>query len=144
MALFQVGPLTFDDQLYDLQEVEEKVVADFAKHELIDSRRDYEFSGPGEDPIELGGHLVPFHMPGLADHEVARALCTGGAPVFVVRGDGAVRGWHQIMEVKGRHKLLSAVGVGFEVETGMRLERCRDPGADVAGDLIGALISLFE
>lgn len=142
--LYQVGTLTFEEYENDLQEVEEKVTADFAKHALIDTRQDFEFAGPGDDPIELRGHLLPFHLGGLSEYELARDLCTGGQPQFVVRGDGLVRGWHNIMEVRGRHRLLATGGVGFEVETGMRLERCRDPDSEVAGDLISDLISLFE
>jgi len=142
--LYQVGPITFDEYGNDLQEVNERVTADFAKHELIDARRDYEFAGPGNDPIDLRGHLLPFHLGGLDAYETARALCTGGAAQFVVRGDGLVRGWHHIMEVSGKHTLLGPGGIGFEVEAGMRLEACGDPGAEAAGDLIGALIGLFE
>ncbi len=142
--LYQVGPLTFEEYANDLQEVEEKVSADFAKHALIDTRQDLEFAGPGDDPIELRGHLLPFHLGGLTEYELARTLCTGGRPQFVVRGDGLVRGWHNIMEVSGKHRLLGSGGVGFEVDAGMRLERCRDPDEDVAGDLISDLIGLFE
>ncbi len=142
--LYQVGPLTFDEYGNDIQEVNERVTADFAKHELIDTRRDYEFSGPGTDPLDLRGHLLPFHLGGLTQHEMARALCSSGEPVFVVRGDGQVRGWHHIMEVTGRHTFIGPGGVGFEVEAGMRLEACKPPGMDAAGDLIGTLISLFE
>lgn len=142
--LYQIGPLTFDAYVNDLQEIEEKVTADFAKHALIDTRQDYEFAGPGDDPIALRGHLLPFHLGGLTEYELARSLCTRGTPQFVVRGDGLVRGWHQIMEVSGKHSYLADDGVGFELETGINLERCRDPGEDIAGDLISTLIGLFE
>lgn len=141
--LYQIGPITFDDGALDLQDVSERVAADFAKHSLIGTRKDYEFSGPGDDPIELHGHMLPFHLGGLSEYEAARSICTSGQPVFVVRGDGTVRGWHQIMEVTGRHRFIAPNGIGFEVEHGLRLERCRDPGGEAGGDLLGALISLF-
>ncbi|GEP11833.1 phage tail protein [Methylobacterium gnaphalii] len=141
--LWQIGSLTLDTFTLPSDDVEEEVSADFAKHPLIATRKDYEFAGPGDDPLEISGKILPFHVGGLAEFELAKALCTSGEPQFVMRGDGQVFGWHQIMSVRGRHKSIGPSGVGFEVECTIRLERCGEAGSDAGAGLIDTIIGLF-
>lgn len=141
--LYQVGPLALDTFPIEVGSAEIETSGDFAKHELISSRRGYEFVGPGEDSLDLSGQLLPFHIGGLSELEFAKQLCTTGEPVFVMRGDGQVMGWYQLMKVKERHSQIGPGGVGFVVAYALHLEKIDDPGPEIGGDLIDVILSLF-
>lgn len=141
--LYQVGPLTVDTFPFETSDVTRKTSADFAKHDLLSTRRDYEFSGPGEGTLKISGKLLPFHIGGLSELEFASQLCEAGGPLFVMRGDGRVLGWHQLMSVEEAHSSIGPTGVGFEIKYDLSLERCRDPGTDVGAAAIDTILSLF-
>lgn len=142
--LYQVGPLTFDDYGLTADGVEREVEADFAEHALASGRVDFEFAGPGKDPLQIAGKIMPFHEGGLPELERAEDLCTSGRPQFVMRGDGTPLGWHVIKKVRAKHSEIAPTGVGYVIEHEMQLERGRDPGPGAGADLIGMLIGLFE
>lgn len=141
--LFQIGPLSLDTFGLEVAEFEEEVGADFAEHALVGRRVDLEFSGPGEETLELSGSLLPFRDGGLSLFALAKSLARAGAPQFVMRGDGEVYGWYVIKKAKGRHKLIMPTGVGFVVEHSLSLRRVDDPGQASGASLIGSILSLF-
>lgn len=141
--LYQVGPLTFDTFPLSLNAVERDAGADYAKHDLLNRRRGYEFEGPGDDTLTLSGECLPWHIGGLAQIDLAHQLRDAGGPVFVVRGDGGVAGWHVITNVRENHEMIGPSGVGFVVKHQLKLERCDDPGPAAGAGLIATLLSLF-
>lgn len=141
--LYQVGPLAFDTFPFSLNGVERDAGADFAKHPLMNRRKGYEFEGPGDDVLTLSGECLPVHIGGLSEIELAHQLRDSGEPVFVMRGDGGVAGWHVVLNVKENHEIIGPGGVGFLIKHQIRLERTDDPGAAAGAGLIASLLSLF-
>jgi len=141
--LYAIGPLECDTFPFEVGSVERETTADFAKHALVSAPEDYEFAGRGTSSLTVSGQLLPFHIGGLSELETAHALCEGGQPQWVFRGDGRPLGWYVITKVKEKHKHISPTGIGFVIEHELNLERVDDPGSDVGGDLISTLISLF-
>lgn len=145
--LYQVGPLTFDTFPFSIDGAEHEVSSDFAKHDLIGTRRDYEPVGPGEETLDLSGEFLPAHIGGLSEIELAQALCEAQAPQFVMRGDGRVLGWFVLAKVKDKHGGKAPIGpdgVGYVVAFDIRLERVPDAGASAGAGLIASLVSLVS
>lgn len=141
--LYQIGPLTCDTFPFSVDEASRETSADYAKHDLIGAARGYEFGGPGDDLLNVSGQLLPFHIGGLSEVELAHQLAKAGNPLFCMRGDGRVQGWRVLTNVKEGHTEIAPNGVGFVVKYELKLEKVPDPSTDVAGDLIGLLLSLF-
>lgn len=141
--LFMVGPLVLETYGLEVAEFEEEVAADFAEHQLVGRRVDLEFSGPGEEKLELSGEVLPFHLGGLPLFSLAKSLVRAGTPQFVMRGDGEVYGWYVLKNARGRHRIISPSGVGFVVQHSLTLRRVDDPGEDLGASLIGSILSLF-
>lgn len=141
--LYQIGPLTLDTFPVEVGKASRETSADFAKHDLIGARRGYEFGGPGDATITVSGQLLPFHIGGLSEIELAHQLVEAGDPLFVVRGDGLVLGWRVLTNAKEDHSEIGPTGVGFVVAYELKLERVPDPPTSVAGDAIDLLLSLF-
>lgn len=141
--LYQVGPLTFDTFPFSINAAKRSGTADFAKHDLLNRRRGYEFEGPGDDVLILTGECLPWHIGGLSEIELTHRLRDAGDPVFVMRGDGGVAGWHVITEFEDNHEMIAPDGVGFVVKHQLKLERCDDPGSGAGSGLIASLLSLF-
>lgn len=141
--LYQVGPLTIDTFPFSVDKVEHEAETDFAKHDLIGRRRDYEPAGEGMETLDLSGEFLPYRIGGLDQLALAHALRQSARPQWVFRGDGEVLGWFLIMKVKSTHEHIMPNGIGFVVKHSLHLERVDDPSDDVAGDLISQLVSLF-
>lgn len=144
--LYQVGPLTIDTFPFSIESVDHEVTGDFAKHDLINARRGYEPVGPGDETLDLSGEILPFHIGGMSQIELAQALCDAQAPQFVMRGDGAVLGWFVVAKVRAKHGgrvPIGPNGVGYVVGHDLRLERVPDPGASAGSGLIASVLSLF-
>ena len=141
--LYQVGPLTLDTFPFSVDKVEHEAETDFAKHELVGRRRDYEPVGEGEETLDLSGEFLPFRIGGLDQFALAHALRESAEPQFVMRGDGEVLGWYLLTKVKSGHEHIMPNGVGFVVKHSLHLERVDDASSGIAGDLISTLVSLF-
>lgn len=142
--LYQVGPLTFDTFPFSLDAIERQDAEDYAKHDLIATRRSYESVGPGDDCMTLAGEFLPYHIGGLSDLEFARQLKQSRQPQFVMRGDGHVLGWFVIVSVGEKHaEKIAPTGVAYTVKHEIKLENCGEPGEAAGSGLIASLLSLF-
>lgn len=141
--LYQVGPLTFDTFPFSINSVKREAAADYAKHALLNRRRGYEFEGPGDDVLTLSGECLPLRIGGLSEIELAHQIRDAGDPVFVMRGDGLVAGWHVVTGVEEGHEMIMPNGVGFVVKHQIKLERVDDPGPAAGAGMIASLLSLF-
>ncbi len=142
--LYHVGPLTFDTFPFSVNAIDRQDAEDYAKHDLLNTRRAYEHEGAGDDCLALSGEFVPYHVGGLSDLELARSLKASGQPQFVMRGDGYPLGWFVIVSVGEKHaELISPEGVGYVVKHEVKLENCGEPGEAAGSGLIATLLSLF-
>jgi len=127
--LLQVGPLQFDVAPFNAHEIAHEAATEFAKKPVVGRRKIYEWVGEDEEKLKIKGKLFPFKIGGLGSLQLMQTLRQSGAPQYVVRGDGTVLGWYNIMECNTIDKHLSVDGIGEEIEVETVLERADSPGA---------------
>ncbi len=146
--LFQVGPLTIARRPFNIEEWDRETNASWAKQDLLDRRPDRQFTGEGEETLNLSGTLHPFNrgdIAALSSLALAESLCRTGQPVFVTRGDGRVFGFYAIESVKQSNSAIGPQtgGIGQEIKHELKLVPVGQPSAGVGADMLSTLISLF-
>lgn len=146
--LFVVGPLMISRRPYNIQEWDRETNASWAKQDLLDRRPDRQFTGEGDETLNLSGTIHPFNrgaIGGLSSLALAESLCRTGQPVFVTRGDGRVFGFYGIESVKQSNSAIGPQtgGIGQAIKHDLKLVPVGQPGALQATDMLSALISLL-
>jgi phage protein U len=146
--LFIVGPLVISRRPYNIEEWDRETNASWAKQDLLDRRPDRQFTGEGDETLNLSGTLYPFNrnaLAGLSSLELAESLCRAGQPVFVTRGDGQVFGFYAIESVKQSNSAIGPQtgGVGQAIKHELKLVPVGQPSATVGANMLSDLISLF-
>lgn len=139
--LYMLGAVTFEVQPVNLGFAQSEVGADYAIHEVIGARKPREYGGPTDTPWRLEGRLFPSRF-GWGMFEVLKAMAEASPPQMLIRGDGAVLGWMDVLRVRERHSFLDQTGVGRIVD--FEVELVRSPsGADAMSlvGLVGGLVS---
>lgn len=137
--LYQLGSISFEVQPVNLHDVERDVGADYAVHPVIGAAMPREFTGAADAHMRLSGKLFPQRF-GWGNYLALEAMATDGAPQMLIRGDGAVLGWMNILRVWERHSFLDPTGVGRIVE--FDIEMVRSPSAASAGSMLSLLGNL--
>jgi len=146
--LFVVGPLVISRRPFNIEEWDREVNSSWAKQDLLDRAPDRQFTGGGDEPLNLSGTLAPFNrnaIAGLSGLALAESLCRTGQPVFVTRGDGRVFGFYGIESVKQSHTAIGPQtgGIGQAIKHELKLVPVGQPGASVGADMLSTLISLL-
>lgn len=136
--LMSIGPFAFD-LIVNADGYDEDAAEDFARKDVIGTRRPFEHVGAGDDRLTIRGALLPRHLGGGDAIAGLVALMRTGMPQLLIRGDGQILGWIVMTSVRAQSNHLDGRGrpghVVFEVE-GMA---CDQPAA--AGHF-AALLSL--
>jgi uncharacterized protein len=139
--LYQLGSVSFEVFPVNLHDVEGEVGADYAAHEVIGAAKPREFVGPADAHFRLAGKVFPSKF-GWGGFAALKAMATSGSPQMLIRGDGAVIGWMDIVRLRERHAFLDADGVGRVVE--FDIEMVQSPTAASAGSMISLLGNLIS
>jgi uncharacterized protein len=141
--LYMIGPITVDAFPFSADAVSIEGTTDYAKKDLLGRLPAREFVGEGDETLTVKGQVLPTKIGGLSEIEALHGLRRNGERVFVMRGDGAVKGWYAIEHITENHEMLAASGVGQVVKHEIKLVMVDPPdggaGAGIIGDLIGLL-----
>lgn len=138
--LYQLGPISMDTTPFNVDEVTREGSASLAVKAVMGSLPQREFMGEGDDKLKLTGKLMPLHVGGLTELEMARGFMTKGERLPVLRGDGKMMGWFAIESISEGHKNLYRDGVGMTASYNIAMVRTQPGGAG----MVNMLLTLFE
>ena len=139
--LYQLGAVQFDVQPVNIDRAMIATGSDYAVHDVMSAPKQREYMGPGDMLVRLSGRIFP-HKFGMGGFPTLQAMASMGAPQMLIRGDGLVLGWMDVIRIRERDSFLDATGVGRVVD--FDIEMVAANGAASAGamiSLLGALVS---
>ena len=136
--LMSIGPFAFD-LVVNADTLGEEATEDFARKDIIGSRKPFEHVGAGDDRFTIRGALFPDHLGGGDAVQGLVALMRTGMPQLLLRGDGRLLGWVVMTNIRTEATHLDGRGRPGQVTFEIECMACDQPSA--AGHL-GALLSL--
>ena len=138
--LYCLDGVTFDAQPTNLHEVDRTSGQDWAEKPLLGAAPRFEATGTAAALIRMQGRIFPrmFGAGGLAG---LQAMAQSSAPHMLIRGDGAVIGWHAVRFFRERHSYLDGDGLGRVIE--FDIDLVATPNGPGAGAMQSMLLSLF-
>lgn len=141
--LYMLGTLTVDTRPFSIDTMDRNADASIVAKPVMGSFQPKEFTGEGEDEITISGQILPYHIGGLNELEVADEMRRRGTRFPLLRGDGKRLGWYAITRLSERHEHLSHEGVGYVIKhTITMIKTDMDMGA--GQQVISGLVSLFS
>lgn len=141
--LYMLGGLQIDTRRFPISGASRSSSAELAEKAVVGAAPTYEFMGPGAADMTLTGQILPYHLGGLNELEVAHRMCADGERFNVMRGDGVSLGHHCLTSVREAHKEPSDEGVGFVVAHTLSLKRVQFSSAGAQGT-IASVLALFD
>ncbi len=139
--LYQLGAVSFEVFPVNVHDADSVVGSDFAVHEVIGAQKPREFTGQADAHFRLAGRLFPLKF-GWGGFDVLKAMARSGAPQMLIRGDGSVIGWMNILRLRERHSYLDPNGIGRVIEFDIEMVQSPDgASADAMISLVGSLTS---
>lgn len=138
--LFQLGTITLDTRPFNADEMSRSADASLPVKGIMGAAPRREFTGEGDDNIQLTGDLLPLHIGGLDELELAHGYRRSGERIPVMRGDGKMMGWFAIASITENHTNLGRDGVGMTVKYQISLVRTQVGETGV----ISSLLALFN
>ena len=80
-----------------------------------------QFTGPGDDTIELRGTIYPYYRGGLGQVDAMRAEAARGEPLRLVAGTGAVLGLWSILRIRDTGRTFLEGGVPRRIDFDLSL-----------------------
>jgi phage protein U len=141
--LYMLGSVVFDVWPTNLDAAHRDRGQDWAPKEVIGAMPNREAMGTAPATVKLMGKLFPdaFDAPGTGGLEALAAMAEGAAPQMLIRGDGAVLGWHCIEKLTEKHSHLDRQGVGRQIEFEITLTQ--SPTGASADSMMTLLQGLF-
>ncbi len=140
MMLYILDGVVFDVLPTNVHEVDSTAGHEWAQKPLVGAMPRAEAMGPAPREVKLVGRFLP-HKFGAGGLGALKAMAESGSPHMLIRGDGAVLGWHAIRHFRERHTYLDATGLGRVVE--FDLDLVSTPDAPSAGAMMSLLQGLF-
>lgn len=138
--LYQIGTITLDTRPFNADKMTRSSGASLPAKAVMGSLQRREFTGEGDDKIQLSGQLLPLHLGGLNELELAHGYRRAGQRIPVMRGDGKMMGWFAIESISEEHTNLYRDGVGMTVKYTISLVRTQVGTANI----VQSLLSLFN
>lgn len=91
--------------------------------DVIGARPVVQYTGPGEDTIELSGTIFPEYRGGFGQVDAMRAQAGRGEPMILVDGAGSYLGEYVIEQITETGKYLFADGKPRKIEFKLSLKR---------------------
>lgn len=126
--LMQIGPVTAEIYPYNIHEVSRDTGADHVEKPVMGARPPLEFVGESVGEFNLASRLFPLKLGGTGDLDKLQRHRKSGKPLYLVRGDGRVLGWHVITDMGEVHTYLDGQGVGQKIEVDVTLRQSQGPG----------------
>lgn len=126
--LMALGLFVFSLPTLAHQELSRKRDWRFARAARIGARDDAQFTGPGEDSIQLSGSSYAELSDGTASLEALAAMAATGRAWPLVDGTGRVFGAYVIETVDEKHRELLADGTPLRIDFDLSLGRVDEEG----------------
>ncbi|MEM1149752.1 MAG: phage tail protein [Pseudomonadota bacterium] len=141
--LYMLGGLQIDTKRFSISGASRSSTAELVEKQIVAAAPAYEFMGPGASDFALTGQILPYHLGGLNELEVAHRMCSDGERFNVMRGDGVSLGHHCLTSVKEAHKEPSDQGVGFVVAHTLSLKKVQF-STEGAQSTVTSVLALFD
>lgn len=138
--LMMIGPVVFEVQPFNLQGYDHHHETNFAQKPVIGTAPVMEWTGEGAETWSLHGRLFPRHFGGMGTLSLLYIARASGAPQYMIRGDGVLMGWVQILKVNERSSYIDPGGVGKIIDFDVSLQRCDGPSN---GAFYAAMAGIF-
>jgi phage protein U len=126
------------DLAFNIDRVARETTHDYAEKPVVGAMPPLEDVGLGPENLTVSGRLLPTKLGGLGTLELLRSAQRGGAPQFVIRGDGTVLGFYVVQAVSDEHSFLDCDGVGQVVDIAVKMRKAAAPSpADFFSNLFG-------
>lgn len=127
--LMMLGPVQFEVLPFNTDGYGHGHETGFAEKPVLGARPVLEFVGEGPESWSIKARLYPEKFGGMGQLEMLYQARASGRPQYLMRGDGAVMGWVNILSVSERASYLGANGVGKVIDVDISVKRCGRPGA---------------
>jgi uncharacterized protein len=111
-TLMQLGKFQFSIGTLAHQEISRTTQFRWASHDRINNTQAMQFTGYGEDTIELSGVTVPQWTNAKAQIDLLRAIAQTREPQLLVDGSGVNLGYWVIKSVSEKQNTLDGTGSG--------------------------------
>ena len=135
LVMMGLGPFRFAVPGGTYQQLTREVRARWPAQERVGRRPALQFTGPGEETLELAGVIYPYYTGGLEQIRGMRAQAQAGAPLMMVSGLGDVYGLWVILGVRDTESFFRADGLARRVEFTLELSAYGPDGAGIGGGL---------
>jgi len=127
--LMMLGPIKFEVLPFNTDGYSHGHEAGFAEKPVLGARPPLEFVGDGPESWTIKARLYPEKFGGMGHLELLYQARASGRPQYMMRGDGALMGWVNILSVSERSSYLGANGVGKVIDVDISVKRCSRPSA---------------
>lgn len=138
--LMMIGPVRFKMLPFNMHETGHTYGADFAEKPVVGAMPPLEFVGASPEVWTVRAMLFPEAYGGGASLTILKLMSDTGLPQYMMRGDGGLLGWVNVMKVTEKSTYLARTGVGKKIDVDIVLQRARAPGI---GGYIAAISKLF-
>ncbi|MDP2214782.1 phage tail protein [Phenylobacterium sp.] len=128
--LYALGSIVFEVAPMNVDQIGRTAGADFAEKPVFGRRPGFEFVGAAAEEITFQGKLFPAALGGLDEWDDLQAIRATGDAQHLLRGDGTIIGWYQIVALQDTGTALDAAGVPRVIEFEIRLREADRPAAD--------------
>lgn len=129
MTLYTIGSLQIEVAPFNVHEVSDSGVTEYAVKPVAGAEPPLEFVGEGSNEMSMTGRLFPKSLGGMDELETLQTMRRSGKPQFVMKGDGTPLGWWAITRVSSRSSYLARDGIGKQVEVSIDMTRGGKPPA---------------
>ena len=137
--LYILGGVVFDVQPTNVDKVKRERGHDWVEKHIVGAEKPRESVGVSDQPLTLSGRLLP-HVFGPGALDELGLMAQGSSPQMLIRGDGAVMGWHYVTKLTETHDYLDREGVGRVIEFSLDLVHAPEgASADAMMNLLGSL-----
>lgn len=127
-VMMQLGAFQFGIATAAYRELSRSTELRWASVDRFGQRPALQFTGPGEETLDLPGVIYPEWRGGFGQLDAMRALAGKGKPMRLVDGTGASLGQWVITKVDEKQSVFAGQGKPRKVEFSLSLKRFQDDG----------------
>ncbi|MFP4182777.1 MAG: phage tail protein [Thiohalospira sp.] len=124
--MMMLGPFLFSAGSAAPQQTDHRHRYSWASQERLGKRPLLQYTGPGEERLDLDGTIYPQWKGGLYQMSLLRALAETGEPQLLVDGVGMVWGMWVVHQVEETGAVLDGKGAPRRIEFRVSLEFAED------------------
>ena len=127
--LMMLGPVQFEILPFNTDGYSHGAETSFAEKPVLGARPILEYVGEGPESWTIKARLYPEKFGGMGQLTLLSQARASGRPQYMMRGDGALMGWVNILSVTERASYLGRNGVGKVIDVDITVKRAIAPSA---------------